>query len=442
MLKSELVPPSSSPQQTALTSNRKYSLNALLPRPPPSTRDADGKSTTDLKSRRRISLSSTLRRSSFGKHCQTNDQINCRRSPSPSVSSSSSSSAYRKEFMHKIERIRFIDDSASSTTTTVTSPIDTEIERVRSSNHSRQIISNAIEQFEDYLRTTYPPSSSDEMNSLIDRLDSDLLIDGSFSDLNLLNQQIPQTRTTPQHISHSHGYSRSMDFLRSAPLIPTTITETSSSSSTATLTSLRSSTSLEFDDHSKPSGVLVDDDFLPMSSPVDDYFWDFNEKNSRRDNCFFPNVGSSPELEVKRFDFQLIQNLSETSCDEDDEETHPSKSSVPFRKENDDDESSINDLSEGEESADNGEIDLVQEFESSQKDSPIAASPPPQLPPTSIMKISTNKSLDNLQDQSSSNALKPKVRFNLDPAYEREREWNKVNKLLGNSVEWTDEFEV
>lgn len=127
-----------------------------------------------------------------------------------------------------------------------------------------------------------------------------------------------------------------------------------------------------------------------------------------------------------------------------------------------DDESSLNDLSEEDESADNGEIDLVQEFEFSQKDSAIspnndqeddllsagtrttttttASSLPP--PPTSIMKMPTNKSLDNLQEQSASNALKPKVRFNLDPAYEREREWNKVNKLLGNSVEWTDEFEV
>ncbi|CAM4852220.1 unnamed protein product, partial [Rotaria magnacalcarata] len=46
------------------------------------------------------------------------------------------------------------------------------------------------------------------------------------------------------------------------------------------------------------------------------------------------------------------------------------------------------------------------------------------------------------QQQHTSTILKPKVRFNLDPQYEREREWNKVNKLLGNSVEWTDEFEV
>jgi hypothetical protein len=59
------------------------------------------------------------------------------------------------------------------------------------------------------------------------------------------------------------------------------------------------------------------------------------------------------------------------------------------------------------------------------------------------MKMTQNKSLDSIDEsQTATNLLKPKVRFNLDPQYEREREWNKVNKLLGNSVEWTDEFEV
>ena len=144
---------------------------------------------------------------------------------------------------------------------------------------------------------------------------------------------------------------------------------------------------------------------------------------------------------------------------------------------NDDDdddtqESSLNDLSEGEESADNGEIDLAHEFELSQREREnlwathdrdvfilqeddvlsaiVTTSDSSQrIQPTSIMKMSTNKSLDNIVEQeqpttttTTSNSLRPKVRFNLDPQYEREREWNKVNKLLGNSVEWTDEFEV
>jgi len=127
------------------------------------------------------------------------------------------------------------------------------------------------------------------------------------------------------------------------------------------------------------------------------------------------------------------------------------------------------------ESADNGEIDLVHEFELSQQQeqqtktnlwstndrdifilqeddllSALVTTPTQQIhrqqqpPPPSIMKMTPNRSIDNIDEQQTitTNSLKPKVRFNLDPQYEREREWNKVNKLLGNSVEWTDEFEV
>jgi len=106
-----------------------------------------------------------------------------------------------------------------------------------------------------------------------------------------------------------------------------TINETSSSS-TATLTSIRSSTSLEFDDNTKPSGVLVDDDFLPMSSPVDEHFWNMTIKNyygSNNNECF-PNVGSSPDIEIKHFDLQKLNTLSETSCDEDDNDSTSSNS--------------------------------------------------------------------------------------------------------------------
>jgi len=45
------------------------------------------------------------------------------------------------------------------------------------------------------------------------------------------------------------------------------------------------------------------------------------------------------------------------------------------------------------------------------------------------MKITNTKTIDSIDEQQQQ-ALKPKVRFNLDPQYEREREWNKVNKLL------------
>ena len=143
----------------------------------------------------------------------------------------------------------------------------------------------------------------------------------------------------------TNGHSRSMDFQSSNKhelVRPTTLTNAgtiyeTSSSSIPTLTSVRSSTSLEFDDDRKPSGVLVDDDFLPMSSPIDEHFWDMTTPTShshhqkfpnQKTECF-PNVGSSPDVEVKHFDIDQInplasksidQPLSETSCDDDDDD--------------------------------------------------------------------------------------------------------------------------
>ncbi len=157
-----------------------------------------------------------------------------------------------------------------------------------------------------------------------------------------------------------------------------------------------------------------------------------------------------------RSDFVLETTLSSSQ--------HPETIS----EEDDTQDSSPNDASEGDDSADNGEIDLAQEFELSKKgeqiktnnlwsindrdiyvmqeddilstlDTPLTSISRTQ--PASIMKITNTKTIDNIDEQQQQ-TLRPKVRFNLDPQYEREREWNKVNKLLGNSVEWTDEFEV
>ncbi|CAF2053462.1 unnamed protein product [Rotaria magnacalcarata] len=703
--------------------SRKYSLNAISPLsrspnshplfPSSTTKtafgsqnagdDNKGRNRVDLEPRRRISFSSALCRSSIAKQAQNFEPIidsaceiktistkksslpinNTNSNNHPSAIDSDSGdrtsllkstkfisknplkkktssitpviATYRKDFMQRIERIRFIDDSASSTTT-VTSPVES-VDRLNSHQPSNHLITSAIEQFDDYIRSRY--DNNDEINSYIDRLDSDIIKNGTYSDLNILNStndnNIPiqnsqqstvfkpvknlssdletvcdyrQTmrnstpiRIPPQTTKHTYqsdisiprpttiitnGHSRSMDFqsihnnnsrhelLR--PIVTSntgTIYETSSSS-TATLISARSSNSIEFDDDSKPSGVLVDDDFLPMSSPVDDHFWDMTQQKSHhrlnnnnnnddhhqhhKKECF-PNVGSSPDVEVKHFGLphlntlssSLDQPLSETSCDEDDDSTllnqqkfsiheyklkelqrpivihrslfnpsirsteqiHPNNDliSIPIRKlslekkddesllekfasansdviqipirspplrtsttndiilstqphpqtiyEEDDTQSSTNDNG-SDESADNGEIDLVHEFELSQNSelnnnnnnnnnnddnlwhmndrdvfmiqendllSALVTTPTQSanrsLPP-SIMKITQNKSLDIIDEQQTPtmNILRPKVRFNLDPQYEREREWNKVNKLLGNSVEWTDEFEV
>jgi hypothetical protein len=57
-----------------------------------------------------------------------------------------------------------------------------------------------------------------------------------------------------------------------------------------------------------------------------------------------------------------------------------------------------------------------------------------------IAQINHNENLP------STNHAKPKVRFNLDLKYEKEREWSRINKILGDvsksTIEWTDEVEV
>lgn len=203
---------------------------------------AGGKSNAvDLKSRRRVSLSSALRRHSFAKQPQTfastidstvtttsqrtvsppsslptddfsvapidsdssdraslitSKSITSNKNPSRRKSSSLIPGSYRKDFMQKIERFRYIDDSASSTTT-ITSPVES-IERANASfQPCSHLITSAIEQFDDYVRAQYPQDTHEDINSLIDRLDSEMIINGSYSDLNILNQS-SITRERPQ----------------------------------------------------------------------------------------------------------------------------------------------------------------------------------------------------------------------------------------------------
>ena len=98
--------------------------------------------------------------------------------------------------MRKIERFRFIDDSASSTTTSMTSPIESTESVHASRSTTRQLINHAIEQFDDYVQQTNlrDETEDDEINSLIDGLNSDSLTNGFYSDLNILNYH-PQTST-------------------------------------------------------------------------------------------------------------------------------------------------------------------------------------------------------------------------------------------------------
>ena len=142
---------------------RKYSLNALLPLVRPSNSHplcssltstiADGTHTdtndgsVNLRPCRRASLSISLRRSTFAKQpkvfCSTID------STTQTNSLDKQTLSHSKDFMHKIDRFRFIDDSASSTTT-VTSPVENiEYNNNNNNNANNHRIHTAIEQFDD-----------------------------------------------------------------------------------------------------------------------------------------------------------------------------------------------------------------------------------------------------------------------------------------------------
>jgi hypothetical protein len=251
---------------------RKYSLNAFLPHVRSSnSRPLSSSSTTDafdssivgndnktrqsvnLKPRRRISLSSAFRRRSFAKQAQsihqTIDTNNNTSSPPPDplneqpglpesdtsdrtsllktnskthsgkkssgitpiISSSSSITSYRKDFMQKIERFRFIDDSASSTTT-VTSPVES-IDRINGHQPCSHLITSAIEQFDDYVRSRY--HNNDEINTYIDRLNSEVLTNGSYSDLNILNSTNENFTTQRPQIIQQHTKSKPVNHVSS-----------------------------------------------------------------------------------------------------------------------------------------------------------------------------------------------------------------------------------
>ena len=189
----------------------------------------------DLKSTRRVSLSSSLRRSSFAKQprtfCSTVDSTKTSSPPTLPIDSdtsdrnktqqqqitliepSSSLSSYQKDFMHKIERFRFIDDSASSTTT-VTSPVES-IERVNTRQTCNHLITSAIEQFDDFIRTKYH-QDDDDCISLIDHLNADVLTNGSYSDLDILNNNNSSSKKT---VLHSQQASKPVNNKSFQPII-------------------------------------------------------------------------------------------------------------------------------------------------------------------------------------------------------------------------------
>ena len=62
------------------------------------------------------------------------------------------------------------------------------------------------------------------------------------------------------------------------------------------------------------------------------------------------------------------------------------------------------------------------------------------------MTIESTSSSQVTTTTTTTSHAKPKVRFNLDINYEKEREWNRVNKIIGDAsksqIEWTQEVEV
>ena len=77
----------------------------------------------------------------------------------------------------------------------MTSPVEST-DRINGHQPCSHLITSAIEQFDDYLRSKY--QNNEEINSYIDRLNSDILTNGSYSDLNILSSSTDNT-PTQQH---------------------------------------------------------------------------------------------------------------------------------------------------------------------------------------------------------------------------------------------------
>ncbi|CAF0956310.1 unnamed protein product [Brachionus calyciflorus] len=230
------------------------------------------------------------------------------------------------------------------------------------------------------------------------------------------------------------------------------------------------------EDEEDETSNLVEDGFIRMSSPVDDCLnnsinntnvdtgldttAELNDlelsSNDYNNVPNFPNVGSSPVSEEflnTSSDIEpetLIDSNSKTNSDYDGIIIHNSSDSNTNEIASlSDDNGDINDDDFGFEKFDQNQIKYLTSSQQQQ-----------QRTPHSIMKTK-NSCLKNYEQQLESHSnsdspdlgvssgqlsQKPKVRFNLDINYEKEREWNRVNKLIGDAsntqIEWTQEVEV
>ena len=170
----------------------------------------------------------------------------------------------------------------------------------------------------------------------------------------------------------------------------------------------------------------------------------------------FPNVGSSPISD------ELLNTSSDIDGEPFTESVEPSTNfdGIIIHNSSDSNTNEIASLSDENEELNEEQDDFG--FESFDK-SQIKYLNSQSKTPHSIMKTkySCLKSYDNAVNEVCTNSesaevatinasvnsnQKPKVRFNLDIDYEKEREWSRINKIIGDvsktQIEWTQEVEV
>jgi len=241
----------------------------------------------------------------------------------------------------------------------------------------------------------------------------------------------------------------------------------------------------EEDEDSTHNNNLVEDNFIRMSSPVDDDLIDldsladsltkegpemsqlsaelckvFEKSKISGPVLNFPNVGTSPVSEEFNNNSGDESDSREENEDEDVEDgldaldRHSYDVNESFSDERPDYDGIILLGDEGEnveslsdvEVAERGEIEVVQKPAGIMKSSikvldPEGSSSSASSSPRSMVVNKEEKKAVNC-----AGTQKPKVRFNLDIDYEKEREWNRVNRIIGDAsksqIEWTQEVEV
>ncbi|RNA14200.1 hypothetical protein BpHYR1_012797 [Brachionus plicatilis] len=234
---------------------------------------------------------------------------------------------------------------------------------------------------------------------------------------------------------------------------------------------------LNDNDDDEETSNLVEDGFIRMSSPVDSGLNNSNN-NTNLDSTGLDSTTDLNDIEISNIGFSNVTNFPNvgsspisdeflnTSSDADVETfVENAKGTTDFdgiiiHNSSDSNANEITSLSD-----ENAELNDEQDdfgFEGFDKSQIKYLNSQPKAP-HSIMKTkgSCLKNNEHGINETSSNSesaelanssvqvnssQKPKVRFNLDIDYEKEREWNRINKIIGDAsktqIEWTQEVEV